>query len=272
MALNYSVSLRTNPIKKDEPAKAYATAQINGELSLKQLSRRISKQTTVSRADVVAVLISTVENLLDALQEGKQVDFGELGKFRLQILNEGAESLEKFTSTNITGVNIQYIPGEDLKNIFAGLTLTGYFETCARCRIPTRCAQTGMLRALATVSPLHARPLRPSEGKRRFPLISAGISLFIIHCSLLIINYHEEVCLEYHSQSDHRCCYRHRRGLRPASLPIVLASLPHPFPLPKEDNLPKRGHPLPRRTVFLKGPASPQRAGNGSPSGLSGRA
>ena len=96
-------------------------------------------------------------------------------------------------------------------------------------------------------------------------------SLFIIHCSLLIINYHEEVCLEYHSQSDHRCCYRHRRGLRPASLPIVLASLPHPFPLPKEDNLPKRGHPLPRRTVFLKGPASPQRAGNGSPSGLSGR-
>ncbi len=251
MALNYSVALRPNPLKKDEPAKAYATAQVNGELSLKQLSRRVSMQTTVSRADVVAVLISTVENLLDALQEGKQVDFGDLGKFRLQILNEGAESLEKFTSTNITGVNIQYIPGEDLKNIFAGLefqpvasrkaqqavlraekagrplsisarsplpegttrnrltrssvsllactqsvchfwldpkvtkrsrlTLTGYFETCARCRIPTRCAQTGMLPSLATVSPLYARPLRPSKGKRRFPLISAVISLFTIN-------------------------------------------------------------------------------------------
>ena len=70
MALNYSVALRPNPLKKDEPAKAYATAQVNGELSLKQLSRRVSMQTTVSRADVVAVLISTVENLLDALQEG----------------------------------------------------------------------------------------------------------------------------------------------------------------------------------------------------------
>ncbi|TGY58028.1 hypothetical protein E5342_08835 [Parabacteroides distasonis] len=55
------------------------------------------------------------------------------------------------------------------------MTLTGYFETYARCRIPTRCAQTGMLRTLATVSPLDARPLRPSEGKRSFPLISAGI-------------------------------------------------------------------------------------------------
>ena len=129
--------LRTNPIKKDEPAKAYATAQINGELSLKQLSRRVSMQTTVSRADVVAVLISTVENLLDALQEGKQVDFGELGKFRLHILNEGAESLEKFTSTNITG-GIQYIPGEDLKNVFAGLE----FQPVA-----TRKAQQAVLRA-----------------------------------------------------------------------------------------------------------------------------
>ena len=87
---------------------------------------------------LVAVLISTVENLLDALQEGKQVDFGDLGKFRLQILNEGAESLEKFTSTNITGVNIQYIPGEDLKNIFAGLE----FQPVA-----SRKAQQAVLRA-----------------------------------------------------------------------------------------------------------------------------
>lgn len=56
MALNYSVSLRPNPLDKDAAPKAYATAQINGELTLKQLSKRVSSQTTVSRADVVAVL------------------------------------------------------------------------------------------------------------------------------------------------------------------------------------------------------------------------
>ncbi|MDU1013250.1 hypothetical protein EAJ14_09395 [Parabacteroides distasonis] len=69
------------------------------------------------------------------------------------------------------------------------LTLTGYSSAFARCRIPTRYAQTGMLRALATVSPLHARPLRPSKGKLRFPLISSVISLFIVHYSLFTINY-----------------------------------------------------------------------------------
>lgn len=32
MALNYSVSLRPNPLDKDAAPKAYATAQINGNL------------------------------------------------------------------------------------------------------------------------------------------------------------------------------------------------------------------------------------------------
>ena len=121
MALNYSVSLRPNPLEREASPKAYATAQMNGELSLKQLSRRVSSQTTVSRADVVAVLTATVDNLLEALKEGKQVDFGDLGKFRLQITSRGADSLEKFTASCITGINIQYVPGEDLKTIFGNL-------------------------------------------------------------------------------------------------------------------------------------------------------
>ena len=135
MALNYSVSLRPNPLDKDAAPKAYATSQINGELTLKQLSKRVSSQTTVSRADVVAV---TVDNLLEALTEGKQVDFGELGKFRLQIASIGTEKLTDFTAAHITGVNIQYVPGEDLKTIFGALE----FQPVA-----SRAAQAAALRA-----------------------------------------------------------------------------------------------------------------------------
>ena len=127
-----------NPLKKEEPKKAYAKAQTNGELNLKELSTLIASKCTVHQADVSAVLIATTECMLEGLKAGKQVDFGDLGKIRLQILNEGAESLEKFTSTNITGVNIQYIPGEDLKNIFAGLE----FQPVA-----SRKAQQAVLRA-----------------------------------------------------------------------------------------------------------------------------
>ena len=72
MALNYSVSLRPNPLDKDAAPKAYATSQINGELTLKQLSKRVSSQTTVSRADVVAVLTATVDNRRTACRKGRK--------------------------------------------------------------------------------------------------------------------------------------------------------------------------------------------------------
>lgn len=112
-------------------------SQITGELSLKELSRRVAAQTTASRADVTAVIIATVENMIDGLRAGEQVDFGDLGKFRLQITSRGAETAEKFTATNITGVNIQFIPGEDLKTIFSGLEFSPV-PTRAGCSKPKR--------------------------------------------------------------------------------------------------------------------------------------
>ena len=138
MPLNYSITLLPNPIKPDEAKKAYAKAQVNRELSLRELSARVAAQTTVSRADVYAVIISTVENMVEALRAGDQVDFGELGKFRLQISSKGAESAETFTANHITGVNIQFVPGDDLKNIFQGMEFTP---------VPTRAAVRAVLKA-----------------------------------------------------------------------------------------------------------------------------
>ena len=136
--LNYSIAMLKNPVKPNDVAKAYAKSQIAGELTLKELGQRVAKQTTVSRADVSAVLISTVENMIDGLREGLQVDFGDFGKFRLQVTSRGAETAEKFTAGHITGVNIQFVPGEDLKEIFSSLEFTP---------VPTRAATRAVLKA-----------------------------------------------------------------------------------------------------------------------------
>lgn len=138
MPLNYSIAMMGNPMNADDPKKAYAKAQISEELSLKELSKLVASQTTVNRADVSAVIISTVDNLFDGLRAGKQVDFGELGKFRLQISSNGAETAEKFTANNITGVNIQFVLGEDLKNLFGGMEFVP---------VPTRAAMRAVLKA-----------------------------------------------------------------------------------------------------------------------------
>lgn len=42
MSLNYSIAMMGNPLKKEEPKKAYAKAQTNGELNLKELSTLIA--------------------------------------------------------------------------------------------------------------------------------------------------------------------------------------------------------------------------------------
>lgn len=138
MPLNYSIAMLKNPQKPDEEPKAYGKSQIAGELTLKELGRRVASQTTVSRADVSAVIISTVENMVEGLRSGEQVDFGDLGKFRLQINSRAADTAEKFSAANITGVSIQFVPGEDLKNIFAGMEFAP---------VPTRAATRALLKA-----------------------------------------------------------------------------------------------------------------------------
>ena len=136
MALNYSISMRSsNPMDPEAIKKAYAKAQIGSNVSLKTMSKRIASQTTVNRADVMAVLTALVDNIFEVLREGNQVD---LGKLRLQISSEGAAKAEEFTSDYIKDVNIQFVPGEDLKNIFAGMEFTP---------VPTRDAVRKVLKA-----------------------------------------------------------------------------------------------------------------------------
>lgn len=138
MPLNYSIALLLNPMDKQQPKKAYAKAQIGKEVTLKDLSRQIAGQTTVSRADVFAVLISLVENTIEILRSGDQADFGELGKFRLQVTSKGADKAEDFTATNITGVNIQFVPGKEMKNLFNGMSFNP---------VPSRYAVQAVLKA-----------------------------------------------------------------------------------------------------------------------------
>ena len=126
MAVSFSLVKYENKMGKNAgESKFYARAQVNDSISLKKFSKLISMQTTVSRADVTATLVSAVENLVMELQRGNQVEFGELGKFRLQLTSEGVEKASDFKAdTNIKGVNIQFVPGEDLSTLFENLEFT----------------------------------------------------------------------------------------------------------------------------------------------------
>lgn len=98
--------------------KAYAKNQVSETWSLEKFSKHIADHNGVfSRGTVKGVLSDMCECLVEQLLNGNKIQLGELGTFGISISSEGAESIDKFTSKNIKGVNIIFTPGKDFENM-----------------------------------------------------------------------------------------------------------------------------------------------------------
>ena len=120
MAIKYNIIERKNILKPSEPAKFYASAKADGEISFKALAKEIAPAgSTVSDSDMLAVLNDLNKLLIKHLSEGKIVRFGDFGSFQVSVSSTGAETEAKFSSSNITGNKIQFRPGAELKAMLA---------------------------------------------------------------------------------------------------------------------------------------------------------
>ena len=97
MAQGFKLVLRpSKPGEKDSEKKFYAVSKTNGTSSMKTLCKLISARSTVSSADVKAVL-DNLNFVLDMeLQEGRIVKFGDFGSFRISVgeLKDTKKTLE----------------------------------------------------------------------------------------------------------------------------------------------------------------------------------
>lgn len=114
--LTYSVVPRKNPADKGAPAKYYATAQARGYSSLEEIAEKISRSTTVTRADVKAVLAALEDETIDLLQNGEIVQLGDLGTFRASISSKGAEVAEEYNVSMIKGVKVIFRPSKKISD------------------------------------------------------------------------------------------------------------------------------------------------------------
>ena len=105
---------------KTEVQKAYAIAQYSEVMNIEKFARHISTHGCVySRADISAILYLAVDCMREQLLEGKKIRLGDLGDFSINLTSKGADSAEKFSSQNITGVNVIWEPGMEFKSLFA---------------------------------------------------------------------------------------------------------------------------------------------------------
>ena len=125
---------------KTEVQKAYAIAQYTDVMNIEKFARHIASHGSVySRADIAAILYLTVDCMREQLLEGKKIRLGDLGDFSLILTSKGADSADKFSAQNITGVNVVWEPGMEFKSLLADAEFN---------LVASRNAQAALLKAI----------------------------------------------------------------------------------------------------------------------------
>ncbi|WP_125151569.1 HU family DNA-binding protein [Bergeyella zoohelcum] len=116
------MSMKFKSIQKAQPGvsgggdkKYYANPVYTGEITLDQLTEKIEKISTVSGADIRAVLYALVDIIPSELANSQIVRVGELGSFRVSISSEGKVKEEEVTANSIKSSKILFTPGTKLK-------------------------------------------------------------------------------------------------------------------------------------------------------------
>lgn len=123
MAIKYKVIERGEPgVAGGGTKKFYASANVTGEKSLAGLTRDIEKISTVSGADIRAVLYALVDTMTGALSEGQVVRLGELGSLRVSISSEGKEKEKEVTPATIKQARVVFTPGKAIKEMLETVT------------------------------------------------------------------------------------------------------------------------------------------------------
>lgn len=120
--MKYRLVQRTNPQKKQDPAKWYANAVNDGKVSKREMAKDIAGRSSLTTGDISNVIENLMDELPKYLTMGKSVSLGEFGTLRLSLSSQGAETSEKFTSKMITNVKVVFTPGVDLKKALADIS------------------------------------------------------------------------------------------------------------------------------------------------------
>lgn len=119
--LTYSVVKKKDPTNPTGEGQYYGQAQARGVAGIRELSARIQQMCTVTRADVMAVLIALEDVVSESLSNGEIVRLGELGSLQVSLSSEGVAEKEAYNDSYITKKRILFRSGLTLSNMLETL-------------------------------------------------------------------------------------------------------------------------------------------------------
>lgn len=120
MAIEYKVIPRSDP-RDVSRKKYYASANITGNTTLKELCKEIEHMSTVNGADIHAVLYALTEIIPKHLANGKSISLGDLGTMRISIRSEGKEDERDVTHHAVKDSRIVFTASKEFSHILQTL-------------------------------------------------------------------------------------------------------------------------------------------------------
>lgn len=117
MAIRYRITKRTNTIASEKKEQFIMQAVNTGTVDIRRISEEISTESTHSIADVIGVITALGYKLQQHLEDGKIVDLGDVGKFKIGFQGKAADSEAELTpKRNIKKFHLNYQPSLEMKH------------------------------------------------------------------------------------------------------------------------------------------------------------
>lgn len=122
MAILIKAVGKSNPLLPNEPLHYYPRAIQSGVVDLEVLTEVISTSTTLTETDCHAVIISLVNVVSKALEDGNIVRLGQLGTFQISVKGTASKTPEEVNAKNVASASIIFRPGTRFKKMLRNLT------------------------------------------------------------------------------------------------------------------------------------------------------
>lgn len=120
MALDVKIRKRTLNFSEDKKEVYVATADRNGVIDTEKMAKVIAKDTGARPAQVKMILTSLQDNLMEWLEEGHGVRFGDIGTFLPSVKGKSADNAD---GAEVQRVKVTFIPNRNFSRKVAAISV-----------------------------------------------------------------------------------------------------------------------------------------------------
>ena len=115
MSIIYNKVERIN-LKDPKQKKWYPVIKSTGQVKEKEVAKLLADETTLNPKEAEMAVSQLMKVVANLLLNGKTVQLGELGSFRITAKTEASDKKEEVTAAKIKKVNVRFSESGELKN------------------------------------------------------------------------------------------------------------------------------------------------------------